>query len=438
MMSNDDSPLLTLGVGQAGIRQTDALWHLLCAEHDIVDSGLDVRVSGADEPDDRTTWFQQTRADRFVPRTVLLDTDADALDALVCGPRRDLYHHGRLLRSSALGSASTWARAQTVGRECLDASMNAVRLLLEQTDGACGGVLLARASGGGAGSGVASMLLQRFADELPHVALMDLCLMPTDRLAAAVTEPYNAVLGALDSLDYADAWLAFENDALLDNCALAMQLTKPSFAELNQVWAHVVSSLAAPLALRRGAEQRASLAHVCRMLTPQPRCNLLVPHFAPLVPRDRIEHERLAPVDLTRHIYDAHHGQTTVDVLRSATSAAWLVYRGALDGDARTLAAALDAFPPLRGEPALRFSHVERVSCGVAGGVVAATPRSLCALTNTRGSCALVRRQLRKLDRLLSKRAFLHWYEAEGVELAQFVEAREHLLQWCERAFFVQ
>jgi tubulin alpha len=431
---SDDSPLLTLGVGQAGVRQSDALWQLLCAEHDVADSGLDVRLS--DErtlDDDRSLWFMQTRADRFVPRSVLLDTDGDALDSIACGARRELYHHGRLVRSSgAATSASTWARAQTVGRACVDMSMNAVRLLLEQSDHTCGGVLLARASGGGAGAGVASMLLQRFADEFSQIAMMDLCLMPTERLAAAITEPYNAVLGAQDSLDYADAWVAFENDALVENCASAMQLAKTSFAEMNQVWAHVVSSIAAPLALRRGAEQRASLAHICRMLAPHPRLNLLVSHFAPLVPRDRIEHERLAPIDLTRHIYDARHGQTMVDATRGATAAAWLVYRGALDGDSRSLAGALEAFPALRGEPVLRFSHVERVSCGVAGGVVAATPRSLCALTNTSGAQQLVRRQLHKFNRLLSKRAFLHWYEAEGVELAQFIEAREHLLQWCE------
>lgn len=426
---SDDSPLLTIGVGLAGIRQTDALWQLLCAEHGIADSGIDVRVAEQESvQNDRSLWFLQTRTDRFVPRTILVDTDADALDRIASGPRRELYHSGRLVRSqSDTGAASICARAQTVARDAVDQSLNAVRLLLEQSDAHCGGVLMARASGGGTGSGVASMLLHRFADEFSKVPLVDLCVLPTDRLAAAVTEPYNAVLAAPDSLDYADAWLAFENDALLNNCSHALQLPRPGFAEINQVWSHIVSSIAAPLA----REERASLAHVCRMLVPNPRYNLLVSHFAPLVPRERIEHERLAPVDLTRHIYDAHHAQTTVDVVRGVAAAAWLVYRGALEGgaDSRSLSDALAAFPAPRGEPLLRYSHTERVSCGVAGGVVAATPRSLCALTNTSASRLLLRRQVHKFNRLLSKRAFLHWYEAEGVELAQFIEAREQLLR---------
>jgi tubulin alpha len=199
---SDDSPLLTLGVGQAGIRQSDALWQLLCAEHDIADSGLDVRLSSDERAidADRSLWFSQTRADRFVPRTVLIDTDADALDTIVSGARRELYHHGRLVRSTptTLSAASTWA-ARAVGGSrlcrCVDeCSAIAVGAERWRTVAACcwraprvaaPGLAWRRCCCRGSPTSFLS------------IAMMDLCLMPTDRLAAAVTEPYNAVLGAL-------------------------------------------------------------------------------------------------------------------------------------------------------------------------------------------------------------------------------------------------
>lgn len=433
--------MLSIGVGQAGIQQTDTLWQLLCAEHGVAECGLvdDDDVDDSCRQHERSRVFQQTRVDRHVPHCIMVDTDADAIAALRhAGARRDLYHRGRLIHGvGGDDGAGTFARAQTVGRECVAETIEAARLLLEQSDAPCSGVLLARASGGGTGAGLGSLLLECFSDgELgDDVPVLDLCTVPSERLSTAVTEPYNAVLAASDAFDLASASVLLENEAVFRNCTDALHVRAPGFDELNQVWAHVVSSLSAPF---RFGLRPLALATVCSALVPQPRRNALVSHFAPLVPRDRIEHERLAFVDLTRHIFDVRCSQSGADVLRArSTAAAWLVYRGvaddALGGDTDSaLADALAAFPSVRGEPTLRYSHVEPVSCGIAGGAIAAAPRSLCALTNSSAAKRILQAQLRKFDRLLSKRAFLHWYEAEGVELAQFVDARHQVIQFLE------
>lgn len=427
--------MLSIGVGQAGIQQTDTLWQLLCAEHGVAESGL-VDDETACAAYERRRVFQQTRVDRHVPHCILLDTDADAIAALRAGARRELYHGARLLHGvDGDDGAGTFARAQTVARHRVADTLDAARLLFEQTDAPCAGLLLARASGGGTGAGVGSLLLQSFSDgDLgDRVPVLDLCTLPSERLSSAVTEPYNAVLAACDSMDFATATALFDNEAVFRNCTDALRTRAPGFAELNQVWAHVVSSLSAPL---RFGLRPLALASVCSALVQQPRRNMLVTHFAPLVPRDRIEHERLAFVDLTRHIFDVRCSQSSVDVLHArSTAAAWLVFRGvaddALGGDTdSSLADALAAFPSVHGEPTLRYSHVEQVSCGVAGGAIAVAPRSLCALTNSSATKRILQAQLRKFDRLLSKRAFLHWYEAEGIELAQFVDARHQVIQF--------
>jgi tubulin alpha len=426
-------PLVSIGVGQAGVQQTDALWQLMCAEHGVGECGL-LDAGEQCGGDVRQRLFQRTRVDRLVPHCVLVDTDADAIDALRRGPRRDLYHPARLLHGvDGRDGSSTFAAAQTVGRARVLHTLDTVRLLLEQCDAPCAGLLLARASGGGTGAGLGSLLLQSCADDEfgDSVPLIDLCTVPSERLGDAVTAPYNAVFAACDSMAHAAACVLFENEAMYRCCTDALHVRSPDYAQLNQVWAHVVSSVTAPFRFDKTAT--AHLGNACRALT-KPFRNFLVPHFAPLLPRRQIEHERLLPVDLTRHIFDARCSQTSADVLRGrSTIGAWLIYRGISEDDTRStsaaLADALSAFPSLAGEPTLRYSHVEQVSCGVAGGVVAPAPRSLCALTNSSASARILRAQLRKFDRLLSKRAFLHWYEAEGIELADFVEARNIVYQ---------
>lgn len=55
------------------------------------------------------------------------------------------------------------------------------------------------------------------------------------------------------------------------------------------------------------------------------------------------------------------------------------------------------------------------------------TPRACCMLSNTTAIESAWRQLNTKFDLLFSKRAFLHWYEGEGMEEAEFAEAREDL-----------
>jgi tubulin alpha len=68
-----------------------------------------------------------------------------------------------------------------------------------------------------------------------------------------------------------------------------------------------------------------------------------------------------------------------------------------------------------------------RPPTAVARGDLASTPRALCMLANTTAVREAWDRIDRKFDLLWSRRAFVHWYEAEGLELETFREARVDL-----------
>jgi tubulin alpha len=63
----------------------------------------------------------------------------------------------------------------------------------------------------------------------------------------------------------------------------------------------------------------------------------------------------------------------------------------------------------------------------VPGGDLAKVQRAVCMLANTTAVAEARSRLDHKFDLMYSKRAFVHWYVGEGMEEAEFPEAREDL-----------
>ena len=73
--------------------------------------------------------------------------------------------------------------------------------------------------GGGTGSGLASLLLQRLAEDWPKKPKLAFSVYPAPLVSTAVVEPYNAVLTTHTLLEYTDVDFVFDNEAIYDICA---------------------------------------------------------------------------------------------------------------------------------------------------------------------------------------------------------------------------
>ena len=89
---------------------------------------------------------------------------------------------------------------------------------------------------------------------------------------------------------------------------------------------------------------------------------MLTSSFLPLVSRDCVEHDRLAFVDLSRHIFDQHCLNASVKVQSAQANALWLMFRGITEQQS-DLSIALDRCAmPFTGAPLLHYAHIQQLA----------------------------------------------------------------------------
>ena len=102
--------------------------------------------------------------------------------------------------------------------------------------------------GGGTGSGIATVLLERLNSYYPKKKHLIFSIQASPKFSSGVVEPYNAVLGSARLLEYCDGvniWM--DNESLFNICSKDLKIANPNFKNINRLIAKYVSSVTAPL-----------------------------------------------------------------------------------------------------------------------------------------------------------------------------------------------
>jgi len=424
--------IISIHVGQAGVQLGQQCWELFCLEHGIQEDGLlkeEEKKKVNNNSSRFSTFFSETGRGKYVPRSIFLDLEPSVVDEVRTGKYRKLFSPSSLVTGKE-DAANNYARGHyTVGRDMADRAMDTIRKVADNCH-SIQGFLIYHAVGGGTGSGFGSLLLERLSADYGKKAKLDFCIYPSPHLSTAVVEPYNSVLATHSLLEHTDVAFMLDNEAIYEVCKTQLDIEKPTYSNLNQLIAQVISSLTA--SLRFDGSLNVDISEFQTNLVPYPRIHFLLASHAPVLSAEKAYNSRLDVAELTSAVFQPANMLVHCDPLKGKYMACCLMYRG-------------DALPNEVNQAVQRIKQrrdiqfVDWVPTGFKCGInhqapttvpssqLAATQRAVSMLANTTAIAEVFGRMDHKFDLMYAKRAFVHWYVGEGMEEGEFTEAREDL-----------
>jgi len=259
----------------------------------------DKTIGGGD--DAFNTFFSETGSGKHVPRTVFIDLEPTVIDEVRTGTYRQLYHPEQLI-SGKEDAANNYARGHyTVGKEIVDLCLDRIRKLADNCTG-LQGFFAFNAIGGGTGSGLGALLLERLSVDYGRKSKVSFTIYPAPQVSTAVVEPYNCVLSTHTLLEHTDVTFMVDNEALYDICRRNLDVERPTYTNLNRLTAQIISSMTA--SLRFDGALNVDLTEFQTNLVPYPRIHLAIASFAPIISAEKAYHEQLSVAEITNSVFE--------------------------------------------------------------------------------------------------------------------------------------
>eukprot|EP00494_Astrolonche_serrata_P006779 UN06804 len=418
--------VISINVGQAGIQVGNACWELYCMEH-----GINPEGKFDTEPKDTaySTFFSETGSGKHVPRSIFVDLEPSVIDEVRNGTYRQLFHPQQLI-SGKEDAANNYARGHyTIGKDIVDNVLDRVRRLSDNCKG-LQGFLIFNSVGGGTGSGLGSLLLERLSVDYGKISKIAFTVYPSPQVSTAVVEPYNSVLATHSLLEHTDVTIVLDNEAIYDICRKSLGVERPSYNNLNRLVSQVISSLTA--SLRFDGALNVDVTEFQTNLVPYPRIHFMLSSYAPVVSASKAKHETLSVSDLTTAGFEPCNMMAKCDPRHGKYMAVCLLFRG--DVVSKDVTACLTKIKSKRTIRFVDWSPTDfKVGINfqppsmVPGGDLAPAKRCLSVVANSTAISEVFSRVDHKFDIMYGKRAFVHWYVGEGMEEGEFNEAREDL-----------
>ncbi|XP_063231117.1 tubulin alpha-8 chain-like isoform X2 [Bacillus rossius redtenbacheri] len=426
----EERECISMHVGQAGVQIGNACWELYCLEHGIESDGIlpeDKKACLADSCFD--TFFSESAGGKMTPRAIMIDLEPTVIDEVRTSAYK-LLHHPENLISGREDAANNYARGfYTIGKDVIAQTMDRVRKLSDKCEG-LQGFFVFHSFGGGTGSGFTSLLMQKLHDDYARKSRLEFAIYPAPQVSTAVVEPYNAVFNTHTTMPNSDCAFVVDNEAIYDICVRRLTIDRPSYANLNRLIAQVVSSATA--SLRFDGSLNVDFTEFQTNLVPFPRIHFPMATYSPVVSEGSAYHDALTVAEITSECFEPPNQMVKCDPRHGKYMACCMLYRGdVVPKDVNAAIATMKAKSDIQFvdwcPTGFKVGINYQPPVVVPGGDLAKTSRAVCMLSNTTAISEAWQRLNHKFNLMYAKRAFVHWYVGEGMEMDEFVQAREDM-----------
>ncbi|CAL7934702.1 unnamed protein product [Xylocopa violacea] len=412
--------IVHLQVGQCGNNVGTKFWEVIADEHGLTRDG---RFQGDSEVQLRraNVYFAEGPNDRFVPRSVLIDLDPASLDAVRCCPSGSLFKPENFVAGRA-GAANNWAKGYyTEGAELSDLALDRIRAEAEACD-LMQGIQMVHSLGGGTGGGTAALLMTRLNEEYPDRIVKTYSVIPSPEMSDVAVEPYNAVLTLSRSIECTDQTFCIDNRAMHRICTRLLNLATATFADANRLISGCMSAVTA--CFRFPGESNVDTRKLQVNLVPFPRLHFFVPGYAPLLSRSSAPYTVLSVPELTQRLFHPNSAFVHCDPAAGKFLAVATIFRGRMS--TKTVE---EQMANLRNRNGPCF--VEWIPNNVQTAVCDVAPRGLGQAASSISNTTAIREPFQRLtslfDDMSRRKAYMHWYTAEGMDEIEFFDSRSML-----------
>ncbi|XP_041944527.1 tubulin beta-1 chain [Alosa sapidissima] len=412
--------IVHLQIGQCGNQIGSKFWEVITEEHGINTVG----IYEGDSPlqlERLNVYFNEAHGGKYVPRAVLVDLEPGTMDSVRCSRMGKLFRPDSFIHGNS-GAGNNWAKGHyTEGAELVEQVVDRVRVESESCD-CLQGFQIVHSLGGGTGSGMGTLIINKIREEFPDRIMNSFSVMPSPKVSDTVVEPYNATLSVHQLIENTDETFCIDNEALYDICFRTLKLTTPTYGDLNHLVSLTMSGVTT--SLRFPGQLNADLRKLAVNMVPFPRLHFFMPGFAPLTSRGSQQYRALTVPELTQQMFDSRNMMTACDPRHGRYLTVAGMFRGRMstkEVDEQMLA--------VQQKNSSYF--VDWIPHNVKVAVCDIPPRGLTMSSTFIGNNTAIQEIFRRIGEqfclMFRRKAFLHWYTGEGMDEMEFSEAESNL-----------